>query len=85
MSMAAVFSAIRPTSAPNAAEPLDALRRRAAAAAATAAAAAAALWLQPERRCNAELQHGAWDTFTRTRARHPRCTVLILPNCKVFF
>lgn len=37
MSIAAVFSPIRPTSAPNAAEPLDALRRRAAAAAAVAA------------------------------------------------
>lgn len=46
------FSAIRPTSAPNAAEPLDALRRR--------AAAAAAPWLQSARRCTAaERQHAA--------------------------
>lgn len=42
------FSAIRPTSAPNAAEPLDALRRR---------AATAALCPQLARRCTAEAAH----------------------------
>ncbi|TNN79515.1 hypothetical protein EYF80_010332 [Liparis tanakae] len=49
MSIAAVFSAIRPTSAPNAAEPLDALRRR--------AATAALGLLQSARRCTAEAPH----------------------------
>lgn len=51
------FSAIRPTSAPNAAEPLDALRRR---------AATSFLWLRSARRCTAELQRAACKALRAT-------------------
>lgn len=67
------FSAIRPTSAPNAAEPLDALRRRGAAAA-VAVAAAAALWLQSaEEDALLRLQHIQSNAHRRRVTLHPCC------------